>query len=431
MRSIETDQSMWAKAVIEDPGALLCTGQSYLERLGVLYMDRIRLQIVTELFRREMTPAQFHEVFGGRSYASIRRHFLKLVETGWLRPVRPMDYGNGPVRPGRTGTLHRATELPVIDNETFERFPVSIRDTFTVQFLEEMGCRFGEAVKAGITETRRDPLAQFQAAELDEPGWRKALDAVERCFKELSQIETDAKTRMDHGFGSPLSMIVTLAAFELPPAKESTSTAAQLPRADRSSFIRHHWPQRIGKVFVDPLNLAIIDILNRATMTSNELHDYFGLRTPRAFRERCDFLTELGWLTMLDGNHLGGSNPDIRSHRFRAASPKTSKAAILGPVPKPARDGEVYTAFDRFSSSSVDALQAGTFNRRADRHVTLSQLVVDELGWNQVVDALTACTQSLGKAELSARRQQKKKAETFSIGLMVSGIEAPVRDLRR
>lgn len=429
MRSVETDQSTWAKAVAEDPGALLCTGQSYLERLGVLYMDRIRLQIVTELFRREMTPAQFHEVFGGRSYASIRRHFLKLVETGWLRPVRPMDYGNGPVRPGRTGTLHRATELPVIDNETFGRFPVSIRDTFTVQFLEEMGCRIGEAVKAGTAEGRRDRLAHFQAAELDEPGWSKALAAVERCFKELSQIETDAKARIDHGLSSPLSMVVNLAAFELPPAKASNSTATQLPRVDRS-FIRHHWPQRIGKVFVDPLNLAIIDILNRATMTSYELHDYFGLRTPRALRERCESLAELGWLTMLVGNPLGGSNRDTRSHRFRAASPQTSKAAILHPVPKSARGGEIYGAFDRFSSASVDALQAGTFNRRADRHLTLSQLVVDELGWDQVVDALLTCAQSLEKTELSARRRQNKKTETFSIGLMVSGIEAPIRDLR-
>lgn len=392
-------------------------------------MDRIRLQIVTELFRREMTPAQFHEVFGGRSYASIRRHFLKLVETGWLRPVRPMDYGNGPVRPGRTGTLHRATELPVIDNETFERFPLTIRDTFTVQFLEEMGCRFGEAVKAGTAEAGRDRLAHFQAAELDEQGWCVALAAVERCFKELSQIETDARTRMDHGFGSPLSMIVNLAAFELPPAKASNPSSTQLPRVDQSSFVRHHWPQRIGKVFVDPLNLAIIDILNRAMMTSNELHDYFGLRTPRALRERCESLAELGWLTMLDGNSLGGSNRDTRSHYFRAASPKTSKAAILRPVPKSARDGEVYGIFDRFSSASVDALEAGTFNRRADRHLTLSQLVVDELGWDQVVETLAACTQSLEKTQLSAR-WQKKKVETFSIGLMVSGIEAPIRDLR-
>ncbi|HEU5105561.1 MAG TPA: hypothetical protein VFU11_06940 [Solirubrobacterales bacterium] len=430
MRSAETDQSTPAKAVLADSGPLFCTGHSYLERLGVLYMDRIRLQIVTELYMREMTPAQFHDVFGGRSYASIRRHFLKLVETGWLRPVRPMNYGGESVRPGRTGTLHRATELPVIDNQTFERFPLSIRDTFTVQFLEEMGCRYGEAVKAGLDANGRNRLAHFCVAELDERGWCEALGAVEGCFKELSQIQTDAKTRMDHGHGSPLSMIVNLAAFELPPAEASKSAVDQLPQVDPSSFVRHHWPQRIGKVFVDPLNLAIIDVLNRATMTSSELHDYFGLRTPRAMRERCEFLADLGWLTMLGGDPRGGSNSDARSHRFRATSPTTSRAAILRPVPRSAREGDVFAAFDRFSAASVDALRAGTFNRRADRHLTLNQLVVDQIGWDQVVNALAACRQSLEETQQSARSRRKGEVETLSIGLMVSGIAAPPREFR-
>jgi|GEM_PF-398306 len=427
MRSVETDQSTRTKAKVEDPSSLLCTGESYLERLGVLYMDRLRLQIVTELYTREMTPAQWHEVFGGRSYSSVRRHFLKLVETGWLRPVRPMADG-----PGRPGTLHRATELPVIDNETFERFPVSIRDTFTVQFLEEMGCRFGEAVKAGTVENRRDGIAHFQAADLDEPGWCKALAAVEHCFKVLSLIQADSKVRIDHGHGRPLSIIVNLAAFELPPVKARHLFATDLPPVDQLSLVRHHWPQRIGKVFVDPLNLAIIDVLNRATMTSSELHDYFGLRTPRQFRERCEFLAELGWLAIVYTARPKGAHRGPPQHHFRATSPTTSKAAILSPIPASARSGDVWQVFNQFSSASVDALQAGTFNSRSDRHLTLNQLLVDDLGWMQVIEALAACTRSLAKTELEAQRRQRnrKEVEAFSFGLLVSNFEAPVRDLR-
>ncbi|HEX5983840.1 MAG TPA: hypothetical protein VFY69_06505 [Solirubrobacterales bacterium] len=433
MRSAETDQSTRAKTSVHDPSELLCTGESYLERLGVLCMDRLRLQIVTELFGREMTPAQFHEGFGGRSYSSVRRHFMKLVETGWLRPVRPMAYGPGPIRRGRTGTLHRATELPVIDNETFEGFPISIRDTLTVQFLEEMGCRLGEAMEAGIATDGRERIAHFQAAELDEQGWCKALAAVEDCFKVLYLIQTDAKTRIEHGHGRPLSMIVSLAAFELPPAETPGPFATELPPVDPSSLARHHWPQRIGKVFIDPLNLAIIDVLNRATMTANELYDHFALRTPRALRERCEALAQLGMLTVLGGDPLAGSNRDARSHRFQATSPRTSKAAILRPVPASARGGDVWRAFDRFSSASVDALQAGTFNSRSERHLTLNQLLVDNLGWMQVTEALTACTDSLARVEREARSRQDKKeqkADTFTIGLMVTGFEAPHRNLR-
>ena len=433
MRSAETDRSIRSKTSIPDPSELLCTGQSYLERVGVLCMDRLRLQIVTELFAREMTPTQFHESFGGRSYSSVRRHFMKLVDSGWLRPVRPMAYGPGPVRRGRTGTLYRATELPVLDNETFERFPISIQDAFTVQFLEEMGWRLGEAMKAGIATDSRERIAHFEAAELDERGWCEALAAVEHCFKVLYLIQTDAKTRIEHGHGRPLSMIVSLAAFELPATETPHPFAAEFPPADPSSLVRHHWPQRIGKVFVDPMNLAIIDALNRATMTANELHDHFALRTPRALREICEALAQLGMLTLLDGDRLAGSNRDARSHRFQATSPRTSKAAILRPVPASARGGDVWRAFDRFSSASVDALQAGTFNSRSERHLTLNQLLVDNLGWMKVTEALTACTDSLARVEREARSRQDKreqKADTFTIGLMVTGFEAPHRNLR-
>ncbi|HEU5062237.1 MAG TPA: hypothetical protein VFT79_03665 [Solirubrobacterales bacterium] len=424
MRSTKSDRSKPANAQAEDPRALLCTGQSYLERLGVLYMEKIRVHIVTELYMREMTPAQFFATVGGTSYPAVRRHFVKLVETGWLRQVRPASGG-----PGKPGMLHRATELPLIDNETFERFPVSIRDTFTVQLLEEMGCRLGEAMSAGTAQSRNGGLGVFKVAELDESGWCMALAAVEHCFKVLSQIQTDAKLRIDHGYGRPLSMIVNLAAFEMPTAKAPGSITGELPLVDGSALIRHHWPERIGKVFVDPLNLAIIDVLHGATLTSSQLHDYFGMRTPRKLRERCQFLAELGFVAILTGDPLGGSDSDARSHRFRATSPRTSKAAILRPIPPSAREGDLWQAFDQFASASVEALEGGTFNIRPDRHLTESQLLIDEIGRTQVVEALANCKASLEQAKRVTQRQQCG-GNVSSFGLLVTGFNSPFREMR-
>lgn len=91
MRSGKAEQS--PPAATFRAGRLPCAGPSYLERLGVLYLDEIRLTIVMELYMREMGVVQFYETFGGSSKDSIRRHFKKLVEYGWLRWVRDAPTG--------------------------------------------------------------------------------------------------------------------------------------------------------------------------------------------------------------------------------------------------------------------------------------------------------------------------------------------------
>jgi hypothetical protein len=430
MRSETSDRSAPADAPKGGNSPLLCTGQSYLERLGVLYMERIRITIVTELFTREMSPAQFYESFGGSSYWSVYRHFKKLVNHGWLRPVRSVSPGPG--RPGgRPGMLHRATELPVIDTETWERFPTSIRDAFTVQALEEMGCRLGEALRAGTAVQLREPIAQFHASQLDEPGWCKALGAVERCFRVLSQVQTDAKIRIELGQEKPLSMIVNLGAFELP-AGQSTRPlqGSDPPSADRSLMGRD-WPRRMGKVFADPVALAIIDVLNRADATPNELHQTLGdVASPRQILEKCQQMTELGWLVQLDDGRPGGTHRGARIVRFRAATPTASEAAIYRSIPKSLRKGESWQVFDRFSTASLAALRNGTFNSRPDRHLTLNQLLVDERGWAQVIEAVHECAEFLAKVDQDTQRRREAVGRVSSIGLLVSAFEAPPRGSR-
>jgi hypothetical protein len=427
MRSRTPDQSAAAVGPSEAAAALLCTGQSYLERLGVLYMERIRITIVTELFMREMSPAQFFETVGGTSYSSVYRHFKKLVEHGWLRPVRPVSQG-----PGRPATLHRATELPVIDTETWEKFPTSIRDAFTVQALEEMGSRLGEALSAGSAENKAEQLALFRAVQLDELGWCNALEAVERCFKVLSQVQWDAKRRLEDGEERPRSMIVNLAAFELPPVQPShpLQPGPNLPPAD-PALVRGDWPQRMGKVFADPLNLAIIDVLNDTTATPFELYRHLGEATPRQFFEKCQQMTELGWLVDVDNRRPGGAYRGARVVRFRAAAPRVSRTTILRPIPEAVRQGNSWQVFDRFSSASLAALKDGTFNSRPDRHLTLNQLLVDERGWMQVIEAVTECRKALADVEQRAQRRRKASAKICSIGLLVSAFEAPFRGMRQ
>lgn len=419
-------RSVKAEELPEDPpgspgdSRLDCAGQTYLERLGVLYMEQVRVTIVTELSMREMGVQQFYETIGGSSYDSVRRHFLKLVEYGWLRKVRTVATGRG-----RPEALYRSTELAVIDTETWSRIPFSIRDAFTVQLLLEMGSRLGEALEHGLADIKTDPVAAFRTIELDEVAWCKAYGAVERCFQSLLQEQIDAKIRLEHSAEQPLLMVVNLAAFEAPADKSGAEISSRLPKADETSPASL-WPNRIGKVFTDRLDLAIVDKLNSASMTAAELQAKLGGADTQGFLRRCKRLTELGWAVNIS-TETGGPLHGANVYHFRAAAPNVSGSDIYNRVPAGARNGPNWAAFRPFIATSIAAIEAGTFNNRLDRHLTMSPLLVDEIGWKQVTKALRRFEQTLHHLGSLARRDGDRKGN-FRAAFFLSGFHSPFRE---
>ena len=125
----------------------------FLQRLAVVLAHPIRLKIVTELSMREMSPKQFFEEFGYGSIARVDEHFKILVKYGWLRFVRPESGGR---RRGATEHFYRATELAVIDNDTWAELPYSIRVEFSSTIFEQFAERFTQAMEAGTFDARAD-----------------------------------------------------------------------------------------------------------------------------------------------------------------------------------------------------------------------------------------------------------------------------------
>jgi DNA-binding PadR family transcriptional regulator len=399
----------------------LCAGQSYLERLGILYRDEIRLTIVMELYMREMGPRQFFETIGGTSYDSIRRHFLKLVESGWLRKVRTVSTGRG-----RPEALYRSTEQAVIDTETWGTIPVSIRDAFTEMLLEEMGSRLGEALEGGTAEAKADRVAAFKIFEIDELTWCKAHDAIEHCFQTLGQEQIDAKIRLETSQEQPLLMIVNLGAFEAPGPQVPARLA--LPKVAKMSPPAR-WPHRIGKVFSDRLDLAIIDELNRAALTPAQLHATLGGTSIQGFLRRCKRLTKLGWIVNVK-TQTGGALHGANVYEFRAASPSVSAHDILEKIPAALQEGQAWEAFERFIRTSVGAVDAGAFNNRFDRHLTMSPLLVDEVGWTQVNKALRKFEATLLRLEGGLGTRRQGEGDTFRAAFLLSSFQSPLREMR-
>jgi hypothetical protein len=393
--------------------------RSFLERLGHLYEHPIRVLMVEQMYMREMSPKQFFEQIDGTSYASVRRHFQKLTGYGWLRKVRTAP----PLGPGRPEHLYRATELAVIDDETWGQIPVSIRDAFTILLLEESARRLGLSAAAG-TLRRGDNVCGFAQMVVDPRGWREANDVINSGFWALTQEQTDAKVRLESSGSRPLHLVVTLAGFELPSTAglglgRDLSLPTGVAGRDASD-----WGYRISRVFCDRHNLAIIAALNSEAMSPSQLHERIGGPTVEGFDHRCKQMVSLGWAVKV-GERTGGARRGATENFYRATVPDISEKEVYAPIPVSARDGASWAVFEEFCREAITAVKAGTFNARADRHFTMSTLLVDELGKQQVLRTLQAMEGQLARIHQESRARLGATAG-LEIGALITSFEGPL-----
>ncbi len=388
-------------------------------RLGVVYADSLRLTILTELWMREMSPAEFFREIGGPSKESVRKHFEKLFEYGWLRRVRRQTNGRG-----RPGFVYRTTELAIIDEETWAEIPLSIRDAFTLQLIQQLSERWAMAAEGRTLETRQDRvLSLLPEIRLDEVGWKEGLDLLGSSIHALELEQEDAKVRLADQEDQPIQMILALAGFESP-APHAGDAESILPPSTLPLDTRIPWTIRLAKVFGDPINLEIVRALNKAPMSPSLLEATSAGTTKQTFDRRCKTLVDLGWAAQVD-EKTGGPRRGSREVFYRATSPAVSPDQAWAIIPSTHRSGADWEVYKSLCELVFKAVKVGTFNARVDRHLTWGTLLLDEIGWKQATSTLRDCSQRLAALADEAAGRIGKKGRGSSFTFFVSGFESP------
>ena len=368
---------------------------------------------------REMSPKQFFDEVGGHSRDSVRKHFETLWRYGWLRRVKIRSDG-----PGRPGWVYRTTEPAVIDAETWAEIPYSIRDAFTLQLTQQLSERLGLALKAGTLRSGHDPLLSLLSPlVLDEVGWSQGLRILLDCFDSLELEQMDAKVRLAEQGRPPISMVVALAGFESPSPSVRTGSDHLLPPSSLAIDTTVPWTIRLAKVFGDPINLSILWKLNEKAMSPTQLEATIGGASSSAFDHRCKLLTDLGWLT-----HVADVGDGTRRVLYRATSPAVDVGQAWTIIPEELRTGDSWTTYRRLCELVFEAVKHGTFNARVERHLTWGPLLLDELGWKQVVGMLNHSIRSISELERPAKRRLGAKTTGMATTFFIGGFECPPLD---
>lgn len=402
--------------------------QANLSRLAVVYANPTRLRIVTELWMREMSPQTYWSAFGGGTLKSIERHFKILTEYGWLRLVEKKKVGDR----GWPQSFYRATEAAVFDTKTWCSLPYSIRFAFSCGTFEQLIERVVEAMKAGTFDARDDRHLSWVPLALDQHGWDRVISRLDALFESLSEEQADAKIRLDRSDEEPILMTVGLAGFQSP-SPDQLEAEIQYPTSipvELSPAMSLDSPMpfstRLAKVFADPLNLKIVTETNLRAMSAKQLHQELGPDlSDKVFHRRIKILVELGWLTKVDSK-TGGSRRGAKEHFYRALGPAVFDPHRWSHVPLGDRPEISWRTFQQLSEKVQEAMQAGTFDARCERHWTWSLLRLDQIGWEQVIAALKGVFEFLFEERDAANsRLARSHVEPVVATVCLLGFESP------
>lgn len=354
----------------------------YLRHLSVVFEDELDLKIVTELYMREMSPKLFHEEFGGGSIPRVNDHFKKLVRHGWLRFIRE-ESGDG--RRGGIEHFYRATELAILDEETWSLLPYSIKVDFSLRSFKQLTERVREAVEARTFDARPSRHLSWTPLLVDQLGWERVLAAVNGLFGSLFEEQEDAKLRIFKTGEKPILATVGLAGFESP-TRGSGPVGASLVEG-KDTLVPSS--RRLSKVFADELSLKIVAELNLREMSATQFHRECGGAKVDVVRRRFNMLTEMGWLKRVHYKS-GGKRRGAVENFYRATGPAIFDNETWANVPNSIRIAHSWKVFNQLSEQIKDAMVAGTFDSRADRHFTWSLLRLDQKGWEKMIAAVDA-----------------------------------------
>jgi DNA-binding transcriptional ArsR family regulator len=181
---------------------------------------------------------------------------------------------------------------------------------------------------------------------------------------------------------------------------------------------------RIAKALSHPMRARILMILNERVASPNEIAEAIDERLPNvSYHVRA--LLDLGTIELVDTAQRRGAI----EHYYRAVVRPFFSDKDWKRLPRSGRQAISDSILKILWDDLSESIKAGTFEARADRHLTHKRLVLDDQGWDEVTKLLNGVLSQVDKIEADSRARVKKSDDGAAIettfGLM--HFESPPR----
>jgi hypothetical protein len=168
------------------------------------------------------------------------------------------------------------------------------------------------------------------------------------------------------------------------------------------------------------MRAQILTILNEGVASPNEIAGKLHERLPNvSYHVRA--LHELGCIELVRTAQRRGAI----EHYYRAIARPFFSDRDWKRLPRSARQTVSDRSLQEIWEDVSDAVDGGTFDRHVDRHLSRTQLALDDQGWSELADAVQGLVEQAERiGAQSGKRIAKSEADSIPGRLVVMAFEA-------
>jgi len=184
---------------------------------------------------------------------------------------------------------------------------------------------------------------------------------------------------------------------------------------------------RIAKALSHPMRARILGILDERVASPNEIAERIDERLPNvSYHVRA--LLELGCIELVDTAQRRGAI----EHYYRAVVRPFFSDRDWKRLPRSGRQAISDAALRIIWEDVGEALEAGTFESRPDRHLSHNDVVLDDEGWREVATLLNDMIGQVSRIEsASAKRLKAADEEGIPATVVAMQFELPPRHAQK
>jgi DNA-binding transcriptional ArsR family regulator len=181
---------------------------------------------------------------------------------------------------------------------------------------------------------------------------------------------------------------------------------------------------RIAKALSHPMRARILMILNERVASPNEIAEDIDERLPNvSYHVRA--LLDLGCIELVDTAQRRGAI----EHYYRAVVRPFFSDSDWKKIPRTGRQAISDSILQILWEDLSDSMKSGTFESRTDRHLTHSQMVLDQEGWDEMTKLLAGVLAEVEKVETRSKaRLRKSNGAGIPTTFALMHFESPPRE---
>jgi predicted transcriptional regulator len=357
--------------------------------------DPWRVRILAELSVRPLSPSRFVDEVGG-NLTDIARYFRQLADWGYIELEEERA---GRRRGAAIEHIYRGIQPAYFDTSSWEGVPRSDRDAVSRAAVSSYFARISEAVEAGTFDEELDRHLSWDGIVLDRDAWNRLGGRLNEVLTKLSAIEKEAAERLVSTAREEIPTIVGLAAFRSPQSPSVMLKASR--RHEELSVAANSDSFAIGPRLAKALSnkwrcRVLMELISRPMSPSQFVKEIGGSKThiARCFRE----LAEWGYVEVMEEKRGGRRRGGVELIYRNVRRPYFDTPTWIT-LPRLVREEMSQAFLNSYFERVTEAIEAGTFDKEKDRHLSWKPLALDRLAWTEVGEVLDDVLAWLPKLE--------------------------------